>query len=57
MCITRKSKVLSVSGNRAIVDGKHGPLEVRIDLIPGVRVGDYLFCASGMAVEKAEGDD
>lgn len=53
MCITTRGRVLEIKGNKAVVEicGKRS--EVRIDLVR-VKVGDLVFCASGMAVEKSE---
>ncbi len=53
MCITTPGKILKIVGNRAVVEINGEPSEVRIDLVK-VIVGDYVYCASGMAVEKAE---
>jgi hydrogenase assembly chaperone HypC/HupF len=54
MCITTPGKILKIEGNRAVVEINGKTSEVRIDLVK-VGVGDYIYCAAGMAVEKAEG--
>ncbi len=54
MCITTPGRVTKITGNKALVEINGRISEVRIDLVK-VAVGDYVFCASGMAVEKAEG--
>ena len=53
MCITAKGKIMEIDGNKAVVKIKGKLSEVRIDLVK-VSVGDYVYCSSGMAVEKAE---
>jgi hydrogenase assembly chaperone HypC/HupF len=53
MCITTPGKILEIEGNKALVDIDGTISEVRIDLVTAA-VGDYVYCASGMAVEKAE---
>ncbi|MBI4021405.1 MAG: HypC/HybG/HupF family hydrogenase formation chaperone [Candidatus Aenigmarchaeota archaeon] len=53
MCVTALGKVLQVSGKLARVEIAGEVQEVRIDLVP-VRAGDYVYCAAGMAIEKAE---
>jgi hydrogenase expression/formation protein HypC len=53
MCITTPGRVVKIDGNRAVVDINGRFSEVRIDLVK-VAVGDYIYCASGMAVEKAD---
>ena len=50
MCITTPARVLSIEGNKALVELRGRTHEVRIDLVD-VKVGDFVFCASGMAVE------
>jgi hydrogenase assembly chaperone HypC/HupF len=52
MCITTPAKVTEINGNKALVELKGKTIEVRIDLVD-VAVGDYVYCAAGMAVEKA----
>jgi hydrogenase assembly chaperone HypC/HupF len=56
MCITTPARVVKIDGNLAVVElnGRHE--EVRIDLV-SVSVGDYVYCASGMAVEKDEREE
>ena len=53
MCITTPAKVLKIDGNKAVVEIKGKKAEVRIDLVK-VKVGDYVYCSSGIAVEKAD---
>ncbi len=53
MCITTPGKILRIDGNKAVVEINGRLSEVRIDLVK-VSVGDYVYCASGMAVEKAD---
>lgn len=53
MCITTPGKILKIEGNKATVDINGELAEVRIDLVKAV-VGDYVYCAAGMAVEKVE---
>ncbi len=53
MCITTPARILSITGNKAVVELNKKQMEVRIDLVK-VNIGDYVYCASGIAVEKAE---
>jgi hydrogenase assembly chaperone HypC/HupF len=53
MCITTPAKILKIEGNKAIVEINEKKTEVRIDLVDA-KVGDYVYCASGMAIERAE---
>lgn len=52
MCITTAAKIIEINGNKAVVEIDGKKEEVRIDLVD-VNVGDYVYCASGMAVEVA----
>lgn len=51
MCITTPGKILKIEGNRALVDISGNVSEVRIDLVKA-KVGDYVYCAAGIAVER-----
>ena len=53
MCITTPGKILKINGNKATVEIAGKTTEIRIDLVD-VKVGDYVYCAAGMAVEKAD---
>ena len=53
MCVTSLGKVLAIQGNRAVVEIGGRREEVRIDLVT-VSVGDLVYCASGLAVERAD---
>jgi len=53
MCVTSIGEIKEIHGNKAVVDIKGKISEVRIDLVK-VSVGDYVYCASGMAVEKVD---
>jgi hydrogenase assembly chaperone HypC/HupF len=53
MCITTPGKIIKIDGNKALVEIDGKLAEVRIDLVDA-NVGDYVYCASGMAIEKAE---
>lgn len=52
VCIIAPARVVKIDKNRALVELNGEIFEVRIDLVD-VRVGDYVYCASGIAVEKA----
>ena len=53
MCITTPGKIISIAGNMAKVEINGLLSDVRIDLVE-VKAGDYVYCAAGMAVEKAD---
>ena len=53
MCITSLGKIIKIYDNKAEVEINGKISEVRIDLVK-VSVGDYVYCAAGMAVEKVD---
>lgn len=53
MCITTPGKILKIKGNKATVDINGKVSEIRIDLVKA-KVGDYIYCSAGIAVEKAD---
>jgi hydrogenase assembly chaperone HypC/HupF len=53
MCITTPGKILKIDGKKAVVDINGKVSEIRIDLV-SVSVGDMVYCASGMAIEKVD---
>ncbi len=53
MCVTSQGKVIKIEGNKAIVEINDKIEEVRVDLLD-VKIGDRVYCTSGMAVEKVE---
>ena len=52
MCIIAAARVVAIDGNRATVELSAKRAVVRIDLVD-VKVGDRVFCAAGMAIERA----
>ncbi|HEC63156.1 MAG TPA: HypC/HybG/HupF family hydrogenase formation chaperone [Candidatus Acetothermia bacterium] len=58
MCLAVPAKVLSVEGNRAIVDLGGTQAQARLDaLAEEVRVGDYLLVHTGFAIRRLDPED
>jgi hydrogenase assembly chaperone HypC/HupF len=53
MCITTIGKIISVDGNKAVVQLKHSRREVRTDLVK-VKKGDYVYVSANLAIEKID---
>ncbi|NJE06314.1 HypC/HybG/HupF family hydrogenase formation chaperone [Thermococcus sp. M36] len=54
MCLAVPAKVLEIKGNVAIVDFGGVKREARLDLLPDVKVGDYVIVHTGFAIEKLD---
>lgn len=51
MCVTSKGRILEIDGKIAKVEINGKILDIRIDLV-NAKIGEYVYCAAGMAVEK-----
>lgn len=51
MCLAVPGKVVSLEGNRGLVDFGGVEREVRLDLVEA-KVGDYVIVHTGYAIEK-----
>jgi hydrogenase maturation factor len=49
-----KGKVIKLKGKNAVVSIEGRMAEVNIELLKNVRKNDIIFCAGGIAVEKAD---
>ena len=54
MCLAVPAKVLEINGKVAIVDFGGVKREARLDLLPDVKVGDYVIVHTGFAIEKLD---
>ena len=54
MCLAVPGKVVEIKGNIGIVDFGGIKREVRLDLLPEVKVGDYVIVHTGFAIEKLD---
>jgi hydrogenase expression/formation protein HypC len=53
MCVAIPVKISKIKDGKAEVDGK----TINISLIPDVKVGDWILCHSGLAVNKIPSND
>jgi len=56
MCLAVPMKVVSVKGNTAVAEFGGLKKEVNVELVAGVKKGDYLIIHAGCAIEKLDRD-
>ena len=56
MCLSVPAKVVSVRGDRAIVETRNGQREIDVSLV-SVAAGDYVLAQAGVAVERLEPEE
>ncbi|HAN09659.1 MAG TPA: HypC/HybG/HupF family hydrogenase formation chaperone [Clostridiales bacterium] len=52
MCIAVPAKVLEIDKNNAVVCFEGVSTKANIDLVEGIRVGDYILLHAGCAIQK-----
>ncbi|ASJ02370.1 hydrogenase [Thermococcus profundus] len=54
MCLAVPGKIIEVNGPVAVVDFGGIKREVRLDLLPNVKPGDWVIVHTGFAIEKLD---
>jgi hydrogenase expression/formation protein HypC len=54
MCLAVPMKVLKIENNKAVVELEGITRKARVDLIPDLKVGDYVIVHAGFAIEKID---
>ncbi len=57
MCLAVPMKVVEMEGPVARVEEAGVSREVRVDLVEGVKVGDYVIVHAGLAIERLEPEE
>jgi len=57
MCLAVPMRVVAVNGNEAEVEQGGTKLQVRVDLVEDVRVGDYVLVHAGFAIQKLDEEE
>ena len=57
MCLAVPMKVIEMEGPVARVEEAGVSREVRVDLVEGVKVGDYVIVHAGIAIERLEPEE
>lgn len=47
-------KLIQVQGNEGIAEISDNKIEVRLDLLPDAKVGDYVIVHAGFAIQKLD---
>ncbi len=54
MCLAIPGRIIEIEGKTAVVDFGGVKREVRLDLLPEVKVGDYVIVHTGFAIERLD---
>lgn len=57
MCLGIPMRVTSINGNKALCEQSGTKVEVYIDLVEDVKVGDYVLIHAGFAIKKLTAED
>jgi len=57
MCLAVPMKVVEIEGPVARVEESGVRQQVRVDLVEGVQVGDYVIVHAGIAIERLDADE
>jgi len=57
MCLAVPMKVVEIEGPVARVEESGVRRQVRVDLVEGVQVGDYVIVHAGIAIERLDADE
>ncbi|WP_026291309.1 HypC/HybG/HupF family hydrogenase formation chaperone [Coprothermobacter platensis] len=57
MCLGIPMQIKEINGNKALATFMNVEREIRIDVVPGVKVGDYVMIHAGMAIEIMEEEE
>ena len=57
MCLAVPMKVIAIEGPIARVEEGGVRREARVDLVEGVKVGDYVIVHAGIAIERLEPEE
>ena len=54
MCLAIPMEIKSIDGNEAVAEAGGIRKEVRLDLLEGAEIGDYILIHTGYAIEKLD---
>jgi len=57
MCLSIPSKVISISGNKAVVSVGGTEYEASLQLLEDVKIDDYVLLHTGFAIQKISEED
>ncbi|MCL5102897.1 MAG: HypC/HybG/HupF family hydrogenase formation chaperone [Armatimonadetes bacterium] len=57
MCLAIPMRVAEISGKVAVAEVDGLARRVRVDLLDGIRIGDYVLVHAGLAIAKVDEDE
>ena len=57
MCLAIPLQVMELDGNRGLVRASGLELEVALDLVEGVELGDWVIVHAGFAIQRLSADE
>ncbi len=57
MCVALPCKLIEIDGNRGVAELGGSQVKMRLDLLPDVRLGDYVLVHAGFAIEKLDEEE
>ena len=57
MCVALPCKLTEIDGNRGVAELDGSQVKIRLDLLPDVRLGDYVLVHAGFAIEKVDEEE
>ena len=57
MCVALPCKLIEIDGNRGVGEIGGAQVRMRLDLLSGVEVGDYVLVHAGFAIEKVDEEE
>jgi hydrogenase expression/formation protein HypC len=57
MCVGLPARVESIKGGMAVVNATGARREISVELLPGIKPGDYLMIHAGMAIARITADE
>ena len=57
MCVALPCKLIEMDGNRGMAEMGGAQVRMRLDLLSGVQLGDYVLVHAGFAIEKVDEEE
>ena len=57
MCVAVPARILSISGENALVDLQGNSLTICISLVPQAKIGDYVLIHAGFAIHTIDREE
>ena len=57
MCVALPCKLIEIDGNWGVAEMGGAQVRMRLDLLAGVEVGDYVLVHAGFAIEKVDEEE